>query len=93
MWSKYEIVVWFCTLAPAIWSPDIRSFWLYGQFLVGPDFPILKIIGYMVKISVIWSKFMGFSSLIHCQNDLSNALSTWVMPISDIFAHLGFQIP
>ena len=42
---------------PVIWSPDIRSFQLYGQFLVGPDFPILKIIGYMVKISVIWSKW------------------------------------
>ena len=44
---------------PVIWSPDIRSFRLYGQFLVGPDFPILKIIGYMVKISVIWSDILS----------------------------------
>ena len=48
-----QIVHWL----PVIWSPDIRSFRLYGQFLVGPDFPILKIIGYMVKILVIWSKW------------------------------------
>ena len=33
-------------------SSDIWSFWLYGQFLVGPDFPIPKFFGYMVKFLI-----------------------------------------
>ena len=35
---------------------DIWSFQLYGQFLVVPDFPILKLFGYMVT-------FIGNTSL------------------------------
>ena len=43
---------------PLTSSSDIWSFRLYGQFLAGPDFPILKIIGYMVKFR-IYGQFYG----------------------------------
>ena len=55
---------------------------MLGQFLVGPDFPIVKFFGYRVKIPDIWSEIRS--------NLLQNLLVKWL--IWTLLDHFGLKI-